>query len=81
MGALRAPKQVSLPRQAESVWATLKAEFYDRYLWPTKAAAKVAIGDWIERVYNRCRRHSAIGHRYDEPGRLRRPTHSGGTAA
>ena len=25
------------------------------------AAAKLAVGDWIERVYNRRRRHSAIG--------------------
>lgn len=47
--------------QAESFWATLKVEFYDRYLWPTKAAAKLAVGDWIERVYNRRRRHSALG--------------------
>ena len=46
---------------AESFWATLKVEFYDRYLWPTKAAAKLAVGDWIERVYNRRRRHSALG--------------------
>lgn len=46
---------------SESFWATLKVEFYDRYLWPTKAAAKLAVGDWIERVYNRRRRHSAIG--------------------
>jgi transposase InsO family protein len=30
-------------------------------LWPTKAAAALAAGDWIERVYNRRRRHSAIG--------------------
>ena len=37
----------------------MKVEFYDRYLWPTKAAAKLAFGDWIERVYNR--RHSATG--------------------
>ena len=29
--------------------------------WPTKAAAKLAVGDWIERVYNRRRRHSALG--------------------
>ena len=42
---------------AESFWATLKVEFYDRYLWPTRAAAKLAVGDWIERVYNRRRRH------------------------
>jgi transposase InsO family protein len=46
---------------SESFWATMKVEFYDRYLWPTRAAAKLAVGDWIERVYNRRRRHSAIG--------------------
>jgi putative transposase len=45
---------------AESFWATLKVEFYERYLWPTKVAAKIAVGDWIERVYYRRRRHSAI---------------------
>ena len=28
--------------------------------WPTGTAAKLAVGDWIERVYNR-RRHSALG--------------------
>jgi putative transposase len=46
--------------QQESFWATMKVEFYDRYLWPTKAAAKLGVGDWIERVYNRRRRHSAL---------------------
>ena len=46
---------------AESFWATLKVEFYDRYLWPTKLTAKLAVGDWIERVYNRRRRHSDLG--------------------
>ena len=30
---------------AESFWATLKVEFYDRYLWPTRAVAKLAVGD------------------------------------
>ena len=39
----------------------MKVEFYDRYLWPPKAAAKLAVGDWIERVHNRRRRHSALG--------------------
>ena len=38
---------------AESFWATLKVEFYDRYLWPSRAAAKLAASDWIEWVYNR----------------------------
>ncbi|ETZ69055.1 integrase core domain protein [Mycobacterium sp. MAC_011194_8550] len=46
---------------AESFWATLKVEFYDRHLWPSRATAKIAVGDWIERVYNRRRRHSALG--------------------
>src|SRR5215217_9280449 len=46
---------------AESFRATMKVEFYDRHLWPTKAAAKLAVGDWIERIYNRRRRHLAIG--------------------
>jgi putative transposase len=45
---------------AESFWATLKVEFYDRYLWPSRTAAKLAVGDWIERVYSRRRRHSAL---------------------
>ena len=45
---------------AESFWATLKVQFYDRHLCPT-GAAKLAVGDWIERVYNRRRRHSALG--------------------
>lgn len=47
-------------RRLETVWATLKIKLCDRYLWPVKAAAKLAVGDWIERVYNRRKRHSAI---------------------
>ena len=31
--------------QQESFWATMKVEFYDRYPWPTKTAAKLAVGD------------------------------------
>jgi putative transposase len=34
----------------------MKIEFYDRYLWPIKAAAKRAVGDCIERIYKRRRR-------------------------
>ena len=33
---------------AESFWATLKIEFYDRHDWPSRADAKLAVGDWIE---------------------------------
>src|SRR5262245_20912925 len=31
---------------AESFWATLKVEFYDRCLWQAKLGAKLAVGDW-----------------------------------
>jgi hypothetical protein len=42
----------------ESFWATLEVDFYGRYLWPTKAAAKPAVG--LDRTSdNRRRRHSA----------------------
>ena len=47
--------------QGESFWATLKVEFYDRYLWQTRQPPSPAVGDWIERVHNRRRRHSTIG--------------------
>ena len=46
---------------AESFFATLKTEFYYRRVWPTKARAKLAVGEWIEDRYNRRRRHSSIG--------------------
>jgi transposase InsO family protein len=46
---------------AESFWSTLKTEFYNRYYWPTKADARMAVGRWLEERYNRKRRHSAIG--------------------
>jgi hypothetical protein len=37
----------------------MKVEFYDQYLWPVCATSGRAVGDWIERVYNRHRRHPA----------------------
>jgi putative transposase len=46
---------------AESLFATLKTEFYYRRMWPTKAGAAREVGAWIEERYNRRRRHSAIG--------------------
>ena len=46
---------------AESFWATLKTEFYDRYCWPTRDAAKKAVTRWIKVVYNRSRWHFAVG--------------------
>lgn len=45
---------------AESFWATLKTEFYNRRTWRSRAEAKTGVGAWIETRYNRSRRHSSI---------------------
>ena len=37
-----------------------ESRVYDRRSWATRAEAMTAVGDWIERVYNRRRRHSAL---------------------
>ncbi len=47
---------------AESFFATLKAELVDARTWPTRAAARLAIFEWLEVWYNRQRRHSALGY-------------------
>jgi transposase InsO family protein len=44
---------------AESFFATLKAEVADTQVWPSRAAARTAIFEWLEVWYNRQRRHSA----------------------
>jgi hypothetical protein len=36
--------------QHESFWDTMKVELFDRYLWPTKAATKLAVGDYSKPV-------------------------------
>ena len=46
---------------AESFWSTLKTEFYDRKRWPTRDTARKAVAYWMEVVYNRRRRHCALG--------------------
>ena len=48
---------------AESFFATLRWELLDRHYWPTRAAARSAIFEYIEVWYNRHRRHSALGYR------------------
>jgi putative transposase len=50
---------------AESFFATLKGELVDRQPWPTRAAARRAIFDYVEVFYNRRRRHSTL--RYLSP--------------
>ena len=47
---------------AESFFASLETELIDRSVWPTRAAARDAVFDWIERFYNPVRRHSSIGN-------------------
>ncbi|MEU4396143.1 IS3 family transposase, partial [Kribbella sp. NPDC023855] len=32
-----------------------------RHSWPTRTGAKQAINHWIANIYNRRRRHSALG--------------------
>jgi len=46
---------------AESFFATLKVELVHDALWPTRAAARGAVFEYIEVFYNRQRRHSSLG--------------------
>ncbi len=62
-------QSLSRPRQcwdnavAESFFATLKTELIHRSAWPTRAAARHAVFEYIEVFYNRVRIHSALGYR------------------
>jgi transposase InsO family protein len=47
---------------AESFFATLKEELIYRGSWPTRAAARRAIFEYVEVFYNRQRMHSALGY-------------------
>jgi len=47
--------------QQESFWATLKTEYFNRHEFGTRAAAIRGVSEWIETLYNRRRRHSALG--------------------
>ena len=46
----------------ESFWATLKTEALTGRTFATRAAAQLAIFDFIEAFYNRQRAHSALGY-------------------
>jgi transposase InsO family protein len=48
---------------AESFFGTLKNEMYYRQAFPTRAAARSAVADYIEIFYNRRRLHSTLGYR------------------
>ena len=48
---------------AESFFATLKAELVHGARWPTRAAARRELAEFIDRWYNHQRRHAALGYR------------------
>src|SRR3990167_6676175 len=62
-------QSLSRPRQcwdnavAEIFFATLKTELAYRQSWPTLAAARTAVFEYIEVFYNRRRLHSSLGYR------------------
>ncbi len=47
---------------AESFFATLECELFDRRSWRSKAEARTALFTWIEGWYNRRRLHSSLGY-------------------
>ena len=46
----------------ESFFATLECELLAQHRFQTHEEARTAVFDWIERFYNRQRRHSALGY-------------------
>lgn len=48
---------------AESFFAAIKGELLDQQSWPTRAAARSAIFEFIEGWYNLHRLHSSLGYR------------------
>ena len=73
-------QSLSRPRQcwdnavAESFFATLKTELVYRQPWPTIAAARTAVFEYIEVFYNRKRLHSALGYQSPSAYEARRLT-------
>lgn len=51
---------------AESFFGTIKNELIHRTVFPTRAAARTAIAEYIEVFYNRVRLHSSLGYRTPE---------------
>ncbi|HEY6169318.1 MAG TPA: IS3 family transposase [Verrucomicrobiae bacterium] len=47
----------------ESFWSTLKSELVHPHRFATRAAARLAIFEYVEVFYNRQRLHSALGYK------------------
>jgi putative transposase len=47
---------------AESFFASLKLELIYQVRWPSRAAARTALFEYLELFYNRQRRHSSLGY-------------------
>ena len=47
---------------AESFFATVECELFDRHHWPTRQGLRTAVFDFIEIFYNRQRRHSTLDY-------------------
>jgi transposase InsO family protein len=47
---------------AESFFASLKLELVYQVQWPSRAAARTALFEYLELFYNRRRRHSSLGY-------------------
>jgi transposase InsO family protein len=47
----------------KAFYSTLKIELMHRYVWATRAQARLAIFDFIEVFYNRQRLHSTLAYR------------------
>ena len=50
------------PAIIESFNSTLKTELIYRTIFLTRGSARISIAEWIERFYNRRRRHSTLGY-------------------
>ncbi len=64
---------------AESFWSTLKAELTEVTRFPTRAAARTALFEYLEGFYNHERRHSRLD--YVSPAAFGRPASRGPVAA
>ena len=68
LGRYEITQSLSRPRQcwdnavAESFFATLKEELIYRRVWPTRAALRRAVFEYVEVFYNRQRLHSSLGY-------------------